>query len=157
MLALLRERNTSQSVIDCFNWIEKTVGTACFKDLFPVLLGDNGSEFSNPNALENDAQGIRRTNVFYCDPYASFQKPSVERNHEFIRMISPKGVSFNDLSQEDINLMMSHINSYSREKLNDKSPIEMFDFIYGHGLSQKLGLLRVAPNDIILKPALLKK
>jgi IS30 family transposase len=157
MLALLRERNTSQSVIDCFNWIEETVGPACFKDLFPVVLGDNGSEFSNPRALENDAQGKPRTHVFYCDPYASFQKPSVERNHEFIRMISPKGVSFNDLTQVDINLMMSHINSYSREKLNDKSPIEMFDFIYGQGLSEKFGVFRVAPNDILLKPSLLKK
>jgi IS30 family transposase len=157
MLAFIRERNTSQSVIDCFNWIEQTIGTERFKELFPVLLGDNGSEFSNPKALEFDAEGIRRTHVFYCDPYASFQKPSVERNHEFIRMILPKGVSFNDLTQDDINLMMSHINSYSREKLNDKSPIDMFDFLYGQGLSEKLGLFRIAPNDILLKPSLLKK
>jgi len=157
MLALLRDRNTSQSVIDCFNWIEKTVGSDCFKTLFPVLLGDNGSEFSNPTALENDAQGKRRTHVFYCDPYSSFQKPCVERNHEFIRMILPKGTSFNDLIQKDINLMMSHINSYSREKLNDKAPIDLFDYIYGQGLSQNFGLFRVAPNDILLRPSLLKK
>ena len=157
MLAFLRDRNTSQSVIDCFNWIQQTVGLESFKTLFPVLLGDNGSEFSNPKALEYDAQGIRRTYLFYCDPYASFQKPSVERKHEFIRMILPKGVSFNNLTQDDINLMMFNINSYSREKLNDKSPIEIFDFLYGHGLSEKLGLFRVAPNDILLKPSLLKK
>jgi len=157
MLALLRDRNTSQSVIDSFNWIEDTVGPGCFKALFPALLGDNGSEFSNPAALEKDAQGNRRTHVFYCDPYASFQKPSVERNHEFIRLILPKGASFNDLTQVDINLMMSHINSYSREKLNDKAPIEMFDYIYGKGLLEKLGLFRVAPNDILLKPSLLIK
>jgi IS30 family transposase len=157
MLAFLRDRNTSQSVIDCFNWIETTLGPSCFKTLFPVLLGDNGSEFSNPAALENDLQDNRRTHVFYCDPYSSFQKPSVERNHEFIRMILPKGTSFDDFAPKDINLMMSHINSYSREKLNDKSPIDMFDYIYGHGLSEKLGLFRVAPNDILLKPSLLNK
>jgi IS30 family transposase len=157
MLAFIRERNTSQSVIDCFNWIESTIGKERFKTLFPILLGDNGSEFSNPKALEYDEQGNRRTHIFYCDPYSSFQKPSVERNHEFIRIILPKGVSFNNLSQEDVNLMMSHINSYSREKLNDNTPMELFDFIYGAGTSEMLGQKRIAPNDILLKPSLLKK
>jgi hypothetical protein len=72
-------------------------------------------------------------------------------------MILPKGTSFNGLTQEDIDLMMSHINSYSREKLNDKAPIEMFDYIYGQSLSENLGLFRVAPNDILLKPSLLTR
>jgi IS30 family transposase len=96
------------------------LGAECFKKLFPVLLGDNGSEFSNPKALEFDEQGNRRTRVFYCDPYSSFQKPNVELNHEFLRRILPKGSSFDHLAQEDIDLMMSHINSYSREKWCDK-------------------------------------
>jgi IS30 family transposase len=157
MLAFLRERNTSQSVIDIFNDLYERLGADCFTSLFPVLLGDNGSEFSNPKAIEYDAGGLRRTRVFYCDPYASFQKPNVELNHEFIRKILPKGKSFDELTQESINLMMSHINSYSREKLNDKSPFEMFSFIYGQEVPEKLGLFMVSPNDILLKPSLLKK
>jgi len=156
MIAFIRDRNTSQSVIDWFDWMYKEFGTASFKALFPALLGDNGSEFSNPAALEFDALGNRRTHVFYCDPNASFQKPNVELNHEFIRRILPKGYSFDNLLQEDVNLMMSHINSYSREKLNDKTPIDMFGFLYGHSVLDKLGQRKVPANEIILKPSLLK-
>jgi len=157
MLAFIRERNSSQSVIDCFNMLSASLGYDCFKALFPVILADNGSEFSNPKALEFDAQGERRTRIFYCDPYASFQKPNVELNHEFLRRILPKGSSFDNLVQADIDLMMSHINSYSREKLNDKSPFDMFSFLYGHSILQKLGLRKIPPNEILLKPSLLKK
>ena len=156
MLAFLRERNTSQSVIDVFNTLYTHLGTERFTRLFPVLLGDNGSEFSNPKAIEFDGEDNKRTYLFYCDPYSSFQKPNVELNHEFIRKILPKGKSFDHLSQTDINLMMSHINSYSREKLGDKSPIEMFSFLYGKDTLDMLGLWFVEPNEILLKPSLLK-
>jgi len=156
MLSFIRERNTSQSVIDIFNSMYELLGTDSFKTLFPVIIADNGSEFSNPKALEYDAQGNRRTRIFYCDPYASFQKPNVELNHEFIRKILPKGRSFDDLSQSDISLMMSHINSYSREKLGDKSPFDLFGFIYGYDVLEKLGIGRIPANEILLKPSLLK-
>jgi len=156
MLAFIRERNTSQSVIDIFDSLYTSLGSDCFKALFPVVLTDNGSEFSNPKALEFDAQGNGRTKIFYCDPCASFQKPNVELNHEFIRKILPKGKAFDALTQGDVNLMMSHINSYSREKLNDKSPFDMFEFLYGYETLGKLGLWKVPANEILLKPALLK-
>jgi IS30 family transposase len=157
MLAFLREHNTSQSVIDRFDWLESTLGSDVFSRLFPVLLTDNGSEFSNPTKLDFDAKGERRTRLFYCDPHASWQKPHVEVNHEFIRRILPKGVSMDALTQPDLDLMMSHINSYSREKLGGRCPIELFGFLYGEGLCVKLGLRRIHANDIILMPALLKK
>jgi len=157
MFAFIRERNTSQSVIDCFNNMYKDFGADIFKSLFPICLCDNGSEFSNPKALEFDAKGNRRTNIFYCDPNASFQKPSVELNHEFIRRVLPRGSSFDHLAQADINLMMSHINSYSREKLNDMSPHDMFCYLYGVSVLDMLGIRKIPANEIILKPSLLKK
>ena len=157
MLAFIRERNTSRSVIDIIDMLQSRLGIKTFKALFPVILTDNGSEFSNPKALELDARGVQRTRIFYCDPYASYQKPNVELNHEFIRKILPKSTSFDGLVQEDIDLMMSHINSYSREKLNDKSPLDMFCFFHGNETLEKLGLRKILPNEILLKPALLKK
>ena len=157
MLAFIRDKNTSQSVIDVFNWLYGVLGRDLFCTLLPILLGDNGSEFSNPAAIEFDNEGNRRTKVFYCDPRASFQKPNVELNHEFIRKVLPKGSSFDNLEQGDINLMMSHINSYSRAKLNDKSPYELFNFLYGQDILEKLGLKIIPPNEIILKPSLLNK
>ena len=82
MLAFLRDRNTSQSVIDIFNHLYGLLGPDDFKKLFPVILTDNGSEFSNPRALEFVPDGSRRTSIFYCNPYSACQKPLVENNHE---------------------------------------------------------------------------
>lgn len=156
MLAFIRDRNTSQSVIDVFDKLYDSLGSDRFRVLFPVLLTDNGAEFSNPKALEFDAQGTSRIKIFYCDPCASFQKPNVELNHEFIRKILPRGRSFDSLTQADVNLMMSHINSYSRGKLNDKSPFDTFGFLYGYDILDKLGLYKIPANEILLKPTLLK-
>jgi IS30 family transposase len=156
-LAFLREQNTSRSVIDVFNDLYPLFGQELFCRLFPLLLTDNGSEFSNPRALEFAADGNRRTSIFYCDPRASYQKPHVELSHEYIRRILPKGSSFDHLTQTDINLMMSHINSYSREKWGDRSPFELFGFLYGSQTLERLGITRIPPNEIILKPYLLPR
>jgi IS30 family transposase len=157
LLAFIRDRNTSQSVIDRFDELYEMFGPDGFKALFAILLGDNGSEFSNPTALEFDAKGNRRTHVFYCDPYSSFQKPKVEWSHTLLRRILPKGSSFDSLGQNDINLALSHINSYSRESLNNTSPIDLFAHLYGRDTYEKLGLRKISPNEIVLKPSLLTK
>lgn len=157
MLAFLRDANDSQSVIDIFDRLNDLLEIDMFKKLFPVLLGDNGSEFSNPIALECDrTTGEIRTSVFYCDPQASFQKGSAEKNHEEIRKVLPKGFSFDHLTQKDISLMMDHINSYSRPTLNDRTPHETFQFLYGAQAIKKLGSTLIPPNGICLKPSLLK-
>lgn len=85
------------------------------------------------------------------------KKGAIEVNHELIRRVLPKGTSFNDLNQDDINLMMNHINSYKRKKLNNRSPYETFSFYHGEEVLQKLGCLPVTAGDIMLKSVLLKK
>jgi hypothetical protein len=60
------------------------------------------------------------------------------------------------LTQDDIRLVMSHVNSYTRKKLNDHSPFDAFSTRYGFKLIDALGIERINPNDIILKPNLLK-
>ena len=157
MPAFLRDNKTSKSVIDVFNNLYKVLGKEIFEKIFPVILTDNGTEFSNPSALEFADDGTRRTRIFYCNSYSPYQKPSVENNHEFIRKILPKGYSFDNLTQDDVDLMMNHINSYSREKLNDKSPHLTFSFLYGEYIINLLGAKIVPSNDIILRPGLLKK
>ena len=101
LLAFLRDLNTSQSVIDVFDHLTDLLGLQTFRRLFPVILTDNGSEFSNPDRLEFDLYGNRRTFIFYCDPYRSGQKGLVEVEHEMLRRIYPKGSSFDLLSQSD--------------------------------------------------------
>ena len=155
MLAFLRDRNDSQSVIDAFERLWKLADSDLFRRLFPVLLTDNGSEFSNPKAIELDPHGNPRTRVFYCDPRATNQKARIERNHEFIRMVLPKGTSFDALTQSDVDKLLSHLNSYSRPALNDKAPFDLFSFIYGSSILTQIGLSRIPANEIVLKPCLL--
>ncbi|WP_337664733.1 IS30 family transposase [Suilimivivens sp.] len=157
MLAYLRDHNDSQSVIDVFEQLYFALRPDRFMSLMPVLLGDNGSEFSNPKALESDRQGNHRTKVFYCDASAPHQKGSAERNHEFIRMFIPKGTPMDDFSQDDISVMMNHINSYGRSSLGDKSPYEVMEFLYGPEILKLLGCTRISPDDVTLSPSVFKK
>lgn len=150
MLAFLRDYNDSKSVIDIFNQLYQILGPDSFRRLFRVCLADNGTEFSNPSAIELDENGLLRTRIFYCDASAPHQKGSAERNHEFIRFFVPKGKSFDSLTQADINIMMNHINSYCRESLGNKSPYDMFAFLYGEEILRQLRCQRIPYSDITL-------
>lgn len=153
LLIRLRDRNSARSVSDCFDELARTLGPVRFNKLFPFILTDNGSEFSNPAALEQN--GACR--IFYCDPLQSNQKSPIERVHQFIREVLPKGSSFDLLEQPDFDLLASHINSYSRPSLVDRTPFDVFELLYG---TQTLELLRIQriPHDLVtLKPVLLKK
>ena len=158
MLAFLRDHNDAQSVIDIFNSIENELKIDLFKKLFPVILTDNGSEFSNPLEIEfSDKTGEQRTKIFYCEPGRPDQKGSCEVNHEMIRRILPKGTSLDNLTQEDINKMMSHINSYKRKKLNNCSPLQLFRIMYGKDIAKQIGIVEIDFNNINLSENLLKK
>lgn len=157
MLAFLRDANTSQSVIDIMNRLYLELRPDLFDDLFSILLGDNGSEFSNPAALEIDSQGNQRTIVFFCDPSAPYQKGAAENNHELIRRVIPKGMSLDDFTQEDITKMMNHINCYPRKNLGDKTPYEVFAILYGEDILKKLGISFIPADEVTLRPSLLKK
>ena len=66
-----------------------------------------------------------RTNIFFCDPMASWQKPHIEKNHEYIRYVIPRGKSFDPYTQEDMTLLMNHLNSVRRKSLGGKAPYEL--------------------------------
>ena len=132
-----------------------------FARLFPVILTDNGTEFSNPARIEFDADGGRLTSVFYCNAYASYEKPHVERNHGFIRLVLPKGTAytepapFDGLTQDGVSLMMSHVNSYVRRGLGNKTPYDLFTAEQGEEIASLFGISRMAANDVTPRPSLL--
>lgn len=150
MLAFLRDHNDSRSVTDIFNHLYSVLGHDDFVRIFRLCLADNGSEFSNPTAIEFNENSARRSRLFYCDPSSPFQKGSAERNHEFIREFIPKGTDLAAYSQQQIRLMMDHINSYSRESLGDKTPYEMFAFLYGRKVLDLLECRLIPPQDVTL-------
>ena len=125
--------------------------------LFSLILTDRGSEFEKVDLFEiNYETGEIRTNIFYCDPQQPAQKPHVENNHNYVRDIIPNGKNLKKLTQEDLDLMFSHINSTPRESLNGRTPYEVFAFFYGEELLRKLNVTKIGKDAVTLMPFLLK-
>ena len=125
-----------------------------FFQLFPVILTDNGREFARVDDIEMDVRG--ECKLFFCDPNRSDQKGRIEKNHTLIRDILPKGTSFDNLTQEDINLVCSHINSVKRAALNGKSAYELFAFTYGEEIPKLLGISKIPAEDVCQSSTLLQ-
>lgn len=153
-LGFLRDRNNSASVTAIVDHFHEVLGDALFLKVFPsVWLLDNGSEFSNPTAVEK--YGIH---VFYCDPSAPYQKGLCENLHEHIRRVCVKGTSFDDLEQAFFDLLFSHINSLYRKKLNDHCPYDLLSSLFGTDISIQdlFHISRIDPHDVNLTPSLLR-
>ena len=125
-----------------------------FFQLFPVILTDNGGEFARVDDIEMDVRG--ECKLFFCDPNRSDQKGRIEKNHTLIRDILPKGTSFDNLTQEDINLVCSHVNSVKRAALNGKSAYELFAFTYGEEIPKLLGISKIPAEDVCQSSTLLQ-
>ena len=125
-----------------------------FFQLFPVILTDNGGEFARVDDIEMDVRG--ESKLFFCDPNRSDQKGRIEKNHTLIRDILPKGTAFDNLTQEDINLVCSHVNSVKRAALNGKSAYELFAFTYGEEIPKLLGISKIPAEDVCQSSKLLQ-
>lgn len=157
MMAFLLDSKESKHVENIFDQINAAIGTYLFSKTIPLVITDRGGEFKHPDALECGIDNILRTNIYYCDPMASWQKPHCERNHEYIRKICPQTITtFDRLTQEDVNLMMSHINSACRESLGGLTPFALAKLMLPKELLNFFGLKEIPADEVILTPALLK-
>lgn len=161
MFIVYQEEKTAKSMVEGVDLLEKILGKDLFSEEVAIIKTDRGSEFCDAEGFEKEENESRRTRIFYCDPMASGQKGSLENNHKEIRYICPKENDLKDLglnSQEKANLIVSHINSQSKEHLKGKSPLEVMEFM-NPALCQKFkdfGIERINKDNIVLKPYLLK-
>ena len=161
MFIVYQEEKTAKSMVEGVDLLEKILGKDLFSEEVAIIKTDRGSEFCDAEGFEKEENESRRTRIFYCDPMASGQKGSLENNHKEIRYICPKENDLKDLglnSQEKANLIVSHINSQSKEHLQGKSPLEVMEFM-NPALYQKFkdfGIERINKDNIVLKPYLLK-
>lgn len=156
-LAFLRDQNDAASVIKSFDHLKEVLGLELYCQLFALVLTDNGSEFSQPTKMEVTHLKGKSSRLFYCDPKAPEQKPHIENAHGLLRRVLPSGSSFDHLTQQDVDLIVSNINSYSREKLNGSTPFKLFSSVYPPEILQDLQVSEIDPNDINLTPSLLLK
>ncbi|WP_315009517.1 IS30 family transposase [uncultured Streptococcus sp.] len=156
IFARLLDNKTALEVTKHLYKIKNTLHQADkdFFQLFPVILTDNGGEFARVDDIERDVRG--ESKLFFCDPNRSDQKGRIEKNHTLIRDILPKGTSFDNLTQEDINLVCSHVNSVKRAALNGKSAYELFAFTYGEEIPKLLGISKIPAEDVCQSSKLLQ-
>lgn len=157
MLIFVLEEKIQECVIEVFDVLSEKLGIRVFQELFPIILTDNGTEFQFPARLECDKDGGKRTKVFYCNPNCSWQKGMLEKNHEYIRYVIPKGQSLDSYSQSDATILMNHINSEARDSLNGCTPFRLSEFLLNNKLHKLLKLKEISADNVVLKPALLKK
>ena len=158
MFGLLLDNKTADEVTSKVRALKAEMNGADirFGDVIPLLLTDNGGEFSNVFAFTESLDCETETELFFCDPYRSCQKPKVEKNHTLFRDIVPKGASFDNFTQDTVNLIFSHVNGVKRKLLNGKSPYEMFSFVYGYVIPTIFGVQEIPAALVIQSPKLLK-
>jgi len=162
MFGRLLEGNTAAEVTDKISRIKESLSGSdsddvSFGEVFPLILTDNGGEFANVSAIENSIDGEKETSLFFCDPYRSSQKPYVEKTHTMFRDIVPKGTSFEDFTQKTVDLIFSHVNSVKRKSLGGKTSFEVFSFVFGADVANKLGIRLIPAQQVVQSPKLLKK
>jgi IS30 family transposase len=158
MVGKLLENKNTQSVSQVFVELRERLIEDGFQfaDIFPVILTDNGSEFSDIFSIENNVYGEKESMLFFCDPNQPNQKPHIEKNHTLFRDIVPKGESFDEFSQDTLDLIFSHINSVKRKELNGKSPFDVFTFMFSEPLANTLGIRCIEAPEVVQSPKLLK-
>lgn len=157
MTGLLIDNKTAAAAASAFSALKDRLRIEfSISALFDVLLADNGGEFSDVFSFENDPDGHREVSMFFCDPMTPSQKPRIEKNHTLFRNIVPKGSSFDDFTQDTVNLIFSHVNSVCRSLYGGKSAYDLFSFLYSEKAAIALGIIKIPPADVIQSPLLLK-
>lgn len=146
------DSQTIENVVEKLTYLKNIISSKVFNKIMEILLTDNGKEFIDVDKITSISSSI---NIFYCHPYSSYEKGSIENNHEFIRRVIPKGVSLKPYTQKDLNLLCSHINSLFRESLNAKCPFDLISNYIALEKINMLGLEKINPLDVCLNPELL--
>lgn len=159
MVGLLLENKTATEAASKIQELKQNLAAKNFKfgDIAPLLLTDNGGEFSNVYAFENGTDGNKEANMFFCEPCSPHEKAEIEKNHTLFRDIVPSGTSFDHFTQDTVNLIFSHVNAVKRKQFNGKSAYDMFAFYYSELLASALGISFIQPNEVVQSPKLLAK
>ena len=119
---------TAQSVIKALNMLEREYGSRLFRIIFKTITVDNGSEFSDFLGIQTAINGKnKRTEVYYCHPYSSWERGSNENQNKMVRRHYPKGFDFSKVTQKQINKLQNWINNYPRKIFNYSSSADLFE------------------------------
>lgn len=119
---------TAASVLNALDAIEAEMGAKRFALIFQTITVDNGSEFSDYEGIERSATGEgKRTNVYFCHPYSSYERGSNENQNKMIRRHYPKGYDFSNVTPADIQKLENWINNYPRKIFDFYSSSDLYE------------------------------
>ena len=153
MFGFMYRKGSAYSFLNRIKALRETLGDDDFYLIFDCLLTDNGSETAKLHEIEATEDGECRANVFYTNPNSSYQKGAIEKNHEYVRRILPRGSSLNNVTDRFLRNMFSHINSIFRESIQNKTPYAAFEKLYGVDILRKLGIIKIEPEKVNLYSA----
>ena len=157
MLIRLLEKKTIRCVTTEIENLKEKLGIRLYARIFRVGLTDNGSEFLDPYHIEYDYHSLKKvSNLFYCEPNRPDQKGGIEKNHEYIRKILPKGTTFENLTIQTVKTLENHINNIPRDSLNGKTPFDLMKEKYPDFID-KLDCHFISPDDVNLSMDLLEE
>lgn len=118
---------TAASVVEALDRLERKWGNM-FYSVFRSITVDNGVEFADNEGMEKSVlREDKRTFVFYCHPYSSWERGTNENNNRLIRRHIPKGIDFDDRTDEEIAFIEEWINNYPRGIFNYRTSAELFE------------------------------
>lgn len=153
---ILLPKKTQRCVSCALSWVELALGVE-FSRYIPLIVTDRGSEFLNCEAIETGLDGTKRTFVYYCDPQRPDQKAAAENNHRHIRKVVPKGTSFENLAQNDVSKIASHVNSYTRAHLGNSTPYKLASQMLPKNFFKEMGIIFIEPDEVTLNNHLLNE
>ena len=118
--------NTTESVIRALDTLEIKYGVM-FPRIFQSITVDNGSEFADCEGIEKSCLNSgKRTKVFYCHPYSSWERGSNENQNKLIRRWIPKGTPIENYTDEEMSRIEAWINEYPRAIFDGRAAVDMF-------------------------------
>ena len=114
------ESKTKEEVIKKIKEIKSIIKNN-LNDIIKSISTDNGTEFS----AWKEIQKILDTTIYFCHPYASYEKGTNEKHNGLIRYFIPKGSLIENYSNKDIENIANWMNNYPRKIFDYKTPIEM--------------------------------
>lgn len=126
IIFLLKE-HTSAAVVKALDRLERKIG-AKFREIFKSITVDNGSEFADWEGMERGKRTQKkRTKIYYCHPYSSWERGSNENQNKLIRRHIPKGTNFDNKTQGDIEAIAEWMNNYPRRILEYRTAEQLFN------------------------------
>ena len=121
--------HTDEAVVAALDKLERRYGADMFKQIFKTITVDNGSEFADVNGLERSIleEGEKRTHLYYCHPYSSWERGTNEVTNKMVRRKVPKGTNFDGMTDAEVEEMENWINNYPRRIHGYRSAGELFE------------------------------